>query len=190
MEMKQISASRLQIDLTQEDLRTMDLTYDQIDQQQIKTRLFILSLLEAARRTTGFQPDSQVFIEVYPNETGGCTVFLSDLGFYKYNKWRVRRRAVSPVAYQFDDIDILIAGSVKLFRHYAHRIHKSMLYRVKENWVLVVYPLDIVESITLYFLDEYALRCGEGKLAAAWLDEHGRCILKENAIDLISAYFG
>ncbi len=187
MEMKQISARRLQIDLTKDDLTAMNLTYDQIDYQQSKTKILILSLLETARLTTGFQPNSRVFIEVYPNEQGGCTVFLSDLSTHETRRWRVRRHVASPVIYAFDDIDVLIVGTVKLFRRCSHRIRKSMLYRLEKSWRLVIYPLDVVENITLSFLDEYAPRCGEGELAATWLDEHGERVLPENAVDLISA---
>ncbi|MEM1485411.1 adaptor protein MecA [Oscillospiraceae bacterium PP1C4] len=190
MEMKQINARRLQIKLTEEDLRTMNLTYEQIDYQKAQTRTLMLSLLETAQLTTDFQPNSRVFIEVYPNEQGGCTVYFSDLSTQSSGRWRVRRHVASPVIYAFDDVDTLITGSVKLFRSCSHRIRKSMLYRMGKSWRLVIYPLDIVENITLSFLDEYAPRCGEGELAAVWLDEHGEQVLTENAVDLLSAYFG
>lgn len=192
MEFKQINTRCLQIELTKEDLQTMDLTYETIDYQKAQTRALILSLLETARMTTDFQPDTRVFIEVYPNEEGGCTIYFSDIDEDEKEpkRWRVRRRVTSPVVYAFDDIDILISGSVKLFHRCSHRIRKSALYRIGESWRLVIYPLDVLENITLSFLDEYAPRCGEGELAAVWLEEHAEKVLTENAVDLLSAYFG
>lgn len=168
----------------------MGLTYEQIDYEKEQTRTLMLSLLETARLTTDFSPDTRVFIEVFPANEGGCTIYFSDLGTGEPKRWRVRRRSVSPAVYQFDDINNLIDCAVKLFRLYSHRIRKSSLYRVETGWRLALYPLDILENVTLPFVDEYAPRCGEGELAAVWLEEHGTCILADNAVDVLSSYFG
>ena len=39
-------------------------------------------------------------------------------------------------------------------------------------------------------LDEFARRCGEGTLAKAWLGEHARTVVDDNAVGLLCAYFG
>ncbi|WP_368236540.1 adaptor protein MecA [Anaerotruncus rubiinfantis] len=190
MEIKQISPRRLQIQLTEADLRAAGLAFDEIDCADPKSRGLFLSLLETARMTTDFSPRAKVFIEVYPDDAGGCTVYLSDLSRLKTKRWKVRRPVSVPVIYSFTDVDTLINGSVKLFRRCSHRIRKSALYRLDGGWKLMIYPLDTVENITLSFLDEYAECCGEGPLAAAWLEEHGELVVREDAVDLISAYFG
>ena len=102
----------------------------------------------------------------------------------------MRRRQSLPVVYAFEDVDDLIHGSVKLFGRCSHRIRKSALYRVRGGWRLAVYPLDAREGLSLSLLDEYAPRCGQGPLAAAWLEEHGDRLVEDNAVDLLSAYFG
>lgn len=190
MEMRQLDAHRLQILLTREDLSERDLCYDALDSGDPQTRGLFLSLLETARQRANFTPREKVFIEAYPDGADGCIVYLSDRAPRTAQRWRVRRPARVPVIYRFADVDELIQGSVKLFRRCSHRIQKSALYRAGREWRLVIYPLDTTERMTLSFLDEYADRCGEGALAAAWLDEHGELLVARDAVDLLSAYFG
>lgn len=190
MEIKPIDAHRLEIVLSQEELFSAGVLYEQLDCRKPPTRALLLSLLEAARLRADFTPDTQVLVEAFPDGTGGCVFCFSDRSPRAPKRWRVQRRVPSPVVYAFDDVDTLIDGSVKLFRRCSHRIRKSTLYRLGKSWRLVIYPLDVLENITLSFLDEFAPRCGEGATAAAWLDEHAERIVAENAVDLLSAYFG
>ena len=189
MEIKQIDSRRLKILLSGEDLDAINLSYEQIDYQNPETREFLFSLLETACLTTEFKANSRVAIEIYPTNQRGCVVYFSALDDPP-KRWKVRRHIVSPAIYLFDDVDTLIKGSVKLFHRASHRILKSSLYRGEGRYWLVIYPLDMVENITLAFLDEYASRCGEGLLVASWLDEHAQLILKDHAVDLLCSYFG
>ena len=56
--------------------------------------------------------------------------------------------------------------------------------------MLAVYPARERQDDTLMLLDEFARRCGEGALAKAWLGEHARTVVDDNAVGLLCAYFG
>lgn len=189
MKISKISNHQLCIELSRAELRAMDITFDDISHESEDTQTLMISLLEAARLSTGFDPQTKVFIEVLPSAAGGCSIYFSDIDEDDMSSFQPKTRVPSPVIYAFDDIDHLIAGAVKLFRRCSHRILKSTLYKVRDSWRLAIYPLDIIENISLALLDEFAPRCGQGEVAAAWLEEYADKILAENAVDLLSAYF-
>lgn len=189
MEFRQLGPFRVRINLSRDELDTMGLSYDTLDYGSARTRALLFSLLEKARADTGFEPVGRVLVEAYPDEGGGCRIEFSGSSA-AVRRWRVKRSAQLPVIYAFDDVDTLIACAVKLFGRCAHRIQKSALYHAGKSWLLAVYPARERQDDTLMLLDEFARRCGEGALAKAWLGEHARTVVGDNAVGLLCAYFG
>lgn len=189
VEIRQIDPQHVHIELTREELKAESLSYGEIDYQRPETRRWLRTLLETARREAGFKAQTHAVVEVWPAPDGGCTVDISSCE-REPRRWKVKRHAACPVMYGFEDVNTLIESSLVLFRRASHRIHRSGLYRINKRWILVLYPLDVVENITLSIMDEYAPRCGEGALSAAWVYEHAEPVVREDAIDLMFAYFG
>ncbi|MBC8584506.1 adaptor protein MecA [Youxingia wuxianensis] len=191
MDIRMLGPDRIQIILSKEDMRLMDITYETIDYTNEETKKLILELLDIVQMATDFQPNkSKLFVEVYPTGEGGCSIYFSAVEIAEKKRYRIKKNVTGPLIYRFLDIDALISASVRLFKLYCHRVLKSSLYQLKSSWQLVIYPLDSIENVTARFMDEYAERWGEGELAAAYVEEHGTLIIKENAIDLLAAYFG
>ncbi len=190
MEIKQLGRNRMSIRLSEPELTALGLSNEGIDCANPATQAMVLALLEIAEKEVGFQPEDCLLVRIYLLEDGGCALLFASPQDGPPRRWKVRRHAVSPVIYAFSDVDALIGGSVKLFQRYAHRIRKSMLYRINGEWRLAVYPLDVLENRSLAVLDEFGPRWGEGPVAAAWLDEHAELLIEKDAIDLLSSYFG
>ena len=125
--------------------------------------------------------------QIVPDGEGGCTILLR--GRSPSGGVLPARAEASPVIYAFEDVDLLIRGAVRLFGRCAHRIRKSALYRVPHGWRLLLWPLDWGEGISLGMMDEYAPRCGQGPLAAAWVAEHGHLLVERDAVGMLSSYF-
>ena len=85
-------------------------------------------------------------------------------------------------------MDTVIDASVKLFRQMGHRVYKSSLYRLGQSYYLAIYPLDGPRGKTAGFLSEYAPLAGRGSLFVSYLEEHGRVIVENRAIDILSYY--
>ncbi len=190
MEIKRLGNSRLSIRISEPELTALGFSCEMVDCASQATEAMVLALLEIAEKEVGFQPEDCLVVRIEPLEDGGCLLLFSSPQDRPPRRWKVRRHAASPVIYAFSDVDALIGGSVKLFQRYAHRIRKSMLYRINGEWRLAVYPLDILENRSLAVLDEFGPRWGEGPVAAAWLDEHAELLIEKDAIDLLSSYFG
>lgn len=191
MEIQLISSDQLKISLTEMDLEKLGVTYDSLDYSDPQTKKAILSLLMQAKKTTGFDPHhAKLYVEVYPEDEGGCTLFFTSVQKKPASHRSTDACPCGPVIFEFSNLDILVDASCKLFCQYGHRIYKSFLYRLDESYRLIIYPLDSVDNVTVGFLCEYGRMVGEGELLAAFVAEHGQCIIRDNAIDTLTKYMG
>lgn len=93
------------------------------------------------------------------------------------------------LVFTFDNCDDMLEGCARLFSLYCHRVRKSSLYYLGGRYHLILSPLDGRRGLSAAFLSEYADLTGRGDLAASFIEEHGRPIAEENAIDRIAYYF-
>lgn len=195
MEIRIVSSQKIKVVLSQEDMRRMNLTYDTLEHNNPQVRLCILQVLKEARALTGFYfQDSRVLIETFPNpeELGGCILYISSIpekeGLGIERLPAAELSPVEPVVFRFQELEVLIAAAGKLFSQYCHRIYKSSLCRVQEEYFLIIYPLDQAESLTVRFLQEYGQLVGKGEIYFALAREHGRLLMENDALETISRY--
>ncbi|MEG2038689.1 MAG: adaptor protein MecA, partial [Oscillospiraceae bacterium] len=189
VEILMINSQKIKVILDKQDMEKMNITVESLDYLTAQARKTILRILADAKQKTGFEPiGTKLYIETFPEETGGCILLLSSRPEEKKLPEATKMSPAGPVLFGFEDLEILITASCKLFRRYCHRVYKSSLYRLENIYVLMVYPLDKVDRLTVSFLCEFGEKLGEGVVAAAVVEEHGTAILKENAIDTISEY--
>jgi negative regulator of genetic competence, sporulation and motility len=184
MDFHLIHPSKLKITLTADDMQAMELCYERMELSDPATRKALRLLLEQAGRAVHFQPrGAKLFIEVYSSEGESCVLYFTLLP----ESDKGRASGVVPVLFQFDDLETVIQGAAGVLRRYGHRIYQSSLYRVGSEYRLVILPLDYADRLSEYFLAEYGRRIGEGDLAAAFTEEHGKELIKDNAIEVLAA---
>lgn len=186
MDFHMIHENKLKVILTAADLEGFGIDYDSMDYQDPHTRKALLRILEQGRAETGFDPrKAKLFIEVYPCEGNGCVLFFTCLR----QPHAAAKTAMEPVLFAFDSVDALTEGAVKVYSRYGHRIYRSSLYQMEGTYRLVVYPLDYADRLSVYFLTEFGEKIGEGRLMASYTQEHGREIIRDNAIEKLSEFF-
>jgi len=80
MELLLISENKIKISLTKADLDGYSITSDDIDYDNTETRRVFWTLLDEAKRKTGFDAaKSRIFIQIYPGRDGGCELYVSKL---------------------------------------------------------------------------------------------------------------
>mgnify|MGYP000860842302 CR=1 FL=1 len=189
MNFKMISEHKLKVILTKEELLRFDLCYDRLDYRAEDTKKLLSDILLRARSLSGFDPtDSKLFIEVYPDNLGGCVFYFTALPDSPPED-DTEKAVPRPVVFVFENLDILIDACTRLFRLYCHRVYKSSVYRLGGSYRLVVYLLDSTDSVTPAFLQEYGRLLSDSPLQAAYIEEHGQAIIEGTAIDTIAAYF-
>lgn len=81
MEILLISDAKLKVMMTREDMQTYALEGDEIDYDTTETRKAFWSILDEAKRRTGFDAaKDKVLIQLYPSKDGGCELFVTKLG--------------------------------------------------------------------------------------------------------------
>ncbi len=181
MELRKIAPQWVEVHLSGAELNGLGLSPREETHQEE-----LAALAKAACSAVGIylrHPTTQI----KEDQEGGCTVLLQGQESLKGPLSRLEKEI--PVAYAFEDVDQLIHGATRLFHRCSHRIRKSALYQVPHGWRLLLWPLDLREGVSLRVMDEYAPRCGQGPLAAAWLAEHGRLLVERDAVGLLSSYF-
>lgn len=184
---KLIAGDKLKVVLTSEETRILGISYDSLERSLSHTKRILLRLLEEAGDAAGFRPgpDAQLYIEIYPNEHRGCTVYFTALP----EEDEAPNRAYDPVVFAFQEPEGMISASIRLFSWLGHRLLRSALYRLDGTYFLIIHPLDGSDGLTAGFLSEYGERLRHSALSASYVEEHGLPILTERAVDTLSYYF-
>ena len=184
---KLVTGDKLKVILTSEEMRVLGITFEGLERSLFHAKRVLLRLLDEAGDAAGFRPgpEAQLYIEVYPNERRGCTIYFTALP----DEIETAPEAFEPVVFTFADCEAMIGASLRLFRWFGHRLLRSALYRFDGLYFLIIHPLDGADGLTSGFLSEYGSRLRHGALAASYVEEHGLPILTERAVDTLSYYF-
>jgi len=180
---------RLKISLTKPEAEDLPVDLDRFDLNDTQARKLLKSLLEKGKSATGFSPkDTKLFVEIYPDKAGVYALFFTALeqkaGSRNDIPW------IRPSVFAFRNADDLCDGCVELAKLYGHRIISSSIYRYKNEYALIIYPLDYSDRLSSYLMAEYARKAGDGDIITAHVEEHGKAIVEGNAIETMSQYFG
>lgn len=81
MELLLITENKLKISLSRDDLDDLGIACDDIDYNNTETRRVFWSILDEAKHATGFDAAiSRIFIQIYPDNIGGCEMYVSRIG--------------------------------------------------------------------------------------------------------------
>ena len=196
MRIEAITRRKIVVELSAEDMTTLDITYEALDYASVETRRVIWVILDRVRESTGcdIDPSGQLLIDAMPRPTGGCILFFTlrggeaeiaepvniaaSLENAAYPRV-LRKQEQLLAAFEFTCLDALLdcAGV------YARRLHfggeplfsRSELYRERrgERYRLLVCPAREPAALKQFF-SEYARFCGEDAFAAHHTREHWR----------------
>ncbi len=127
MELLLISENKIKISLTKADLDAYSITSDDIDYDNTETRRVFWTLLDEAKRKTGFDAaKSRIFIQIYPSRDGGCELYVSKISraerdeelssnvLRELSKIKEEAKEKKTQVYLFDEINSLIAACRRL----------------------------------------------------------------------------
>lgn len=192
MRIEAITRRKIVVELSAEDMTTLDITYEALDYASVDTRRVIWVILDRVRECTGcdIDPSGQLLIDAMPRPTGGCILFFplragaSDGAEPPAEPFAppcetehaLRRQEQLLAAFEFPDLDALLdcAGA------YARALNggdalftRSELYgeRRGPRYRLLVCPAREPAAVRQFF-SEYARPCGEDAFAAHQTREH------------------
>lgn len=176
-------------------MAALDIEYDRLDYADRRTRMAILELLSRAQLLTGFDGfGGKLYIEVYPDEAGGCTFCFTVLRARAVRQGEKRAAGPLPDApcapelFGFETINRLIAAASSLYRRAGHRIYRSALYRWAGRYYLLLVPFRPKDPLLRAILSEYCALTGRRVPALAFLREHGQQLAEEDAVERLAGY--
>jgi hypothetical protein len=186
MRIEAITRRKIVVELNNEDLEHLDITYDALDYASAETRRVIWVILDKVRESTGcdIDPSGQLLIDAMPRPTGGCILFFTvrggcaepfSMGCVPERVLRKQEQRLA--AFEFTGADALLDCAHAYAR--ALRSEEDRLFSGCELFVgaetgayrLLVCPAQELDRLQQFF-GEYARFCGENSFAAENTREH------------------
>lgn len=172
------------VELTEQDMLGLEITYEEMDYSTIETRRVIWTLLDEAGKALGreLDPTKRMIIEAMP-KNGGCVLsftILDDRKRYLPRKQLLKKQSRSIIC-DFDCIDSLYKAAQALR---LNNCTESSLYELGGKYRLVVNASEnpaLIRSL----LSEFGTTENACPLLCDFTKEHWRELIAENAVSLL-----
>lgn len=186
MDLLLISDNKIKISLTKADLDSYSITCDDIDYDNTETRRVFWALLDEVNKKTGFDAaKSRVFIQIYPDKSGGCEIYVSRIkgetvprGTLALSVCETENRECGrSEVFSFDNVEDMLSVCRRLMNtgysgsSAAYTDESGRFYLTAESGC---------ES-ELYFITEYGVRHTSPSIPL-YIKEHCREICLDNAV--------
>ena len=199
-----IREDKLKVLLTPFDMMKYELTCEKLDYDNTETRKAIWSILDFAKQETGFDAAiGKIRIEVYPEKSGGCAIYItklrsSDLPSHEPMNETIAKATPASgkttVVYQFKETDSLIRVC-RFLSHRGYQDESRAFFETLEKGE-VRYFLEIRESAsaslkkTRYlkenlFIEEFGEKL-ESEESVFYLHERTFPICTDNAVQTLA----
>jgi negative regulator of genetic competence, sporulation and motility len=193
MEWIRISQNKLKIMLSAQDTAHYALDCKKADGSDEGSRAAFREILSDVQRETGFEAaEDKVYIQMYPSKEGGCELFVTRIGLLlsdgsaparpkAVRSQEKRRRTGCDKALYFTELESLLLLCRRL--SLKSQIEKSQLWRDEQGgWWLLVANASACPALALR---EFGSEIPHER-AALYLTEHGTCLCKKEAVQLLS----
>ncbi len=187
-----IDEKTIKILLSVQDMQEFHLTYEQMDYNDTVTRKAILSIVQKIRQDTPVDLEmNKLFIEAFPDTAGGCILYVNLIEPQQMQSIKSGKQSFdTPLIFLLGNIDLVAGVSARLLQEYSHLIIHSSLYWMEERYCLLLYTYCRMEKKIICILKEYGSYLGKGAILSAFIREHGKEILNDNAIETITQSIG
>ena len=171
--------NKIVISLSNEDMITLDITFEDLDYQNIETRRVIWTLLDEARQTLNKDINlcEKMLIEVSKNIEGGCTIYFTMLPESSHtgtNRLIMKKEPPEIVA-TFKNFSS-IEDFFERYKILGDSICESELYIYESGYALILEPkLSKRQSIELC-ISEFGSLCPSNAITLSHIREYGNKI--------------
>ncbi len=186
MKINSPAENKIIVDLNEQDMLELDITYEEMDYSTIETRRVIWTVLDAAGKVLGktLDPSRRMIIEAVPRSEGGCTLLFTILENCKngLKQKSTLRKQVERLICEFCDLDSLFSAVSKLEN--AEICTESSLYENNGNYRLIISSPFDTARLRRYFSEFCNVSVCE-KLVYEFTKEHWQIIAADNALSLL-----
>ena len=136
---------RIAVELSDEDMDELEITYEDLDYSNIETRRVLWTILDEARQALGKEINlsEKMLIEAVPSGKGGCTIYFTVL--QKPSEKNIQSRLSKgscSCSLQFSDVNALI--DLQEF-HRLNKRPKAAVYQ-RQTYRLLLFPKPRIKS--------------------------------------------
>ncbi len=204
MKFNMINKNKLQIIISEEDLKNRNMTkWDTMPNQQ-EIHHILHDLLEEAREACGFDvgDNAQLMIEAFPMTGKSMLITVTKVGeglpfgFPSPEQFREMTQDLLDAVMQIDDLpeldlaegmfrfeqleSIIQVGQLLSDVHYSG---DSQLFRYNDQYYLAIMEYEWLTDYGIGLLEEYSVPVNT---SIAFFQEHGECIMEHKALDILS----
>ena len=186
MKINSPAEDRIIVDLSEQDMLGLNITYEEMDYSTIETRRVIWTVLDEAGKALGreFDPSRRMIIEASPKRGGGYTLSFTMLDGRKLHgaQKQFLKKQEKNILCEFENADILMKATqcLKNLGSVA-----SSLYESDGKYRLILSGSEDMPKIRQSF-SEFGISENCSELVCCFTKEHWNLLIRENAINKIS----
>ena len=213
MELIVVNSQKLKIILDKDDMLSFDISGEDLDYSSAKTRKALGNILERAKAETGFDTgNDRLYIQVFLSVDGGCEMFftkrarlLPEPESKSCSLLKKKYATASDYSCEYgryiaksDNIDNIIDLCIRLKKEGFYGA--SSLYELKGGYILTLdfrhrfsfasEECGLPDFSRFSFICAYAEISYADPIPSAYIEEHGKAIIKETAVETICESFG
>lgn len=171
------------VELTEQDMLGLDITYDEMDYSTTETRRVIWTLLDEAGKALGreLDPSRRMIIEAIPKSEGGCVLNFTLLDTAKRinPQKQFLKKQSGCILCEFDNLDILYRAAENCVFS-----GESSLYESDGKYRLFLKSTDDIRNISRRFSEFGTVTECDG-LTCEYTKEHWNLLAHKNAVSLL-----
>ncbi len=176
---------RIIVDLTDEDMRELDITYEDMDYSTIETRRVIWTVLDAAGKSLGreIDPSNRMIIEASPKSGGGCVLYFTILEGQRIKPYlrSTLKKQEKTLLCEFSSLDDMFRAAESCRILTAH----SSLFESGGKYRLIITPHAEMNPIKRHFA-EFCSAISSQSSECEFTREHWHMLIDGNALDTLS----
>lgn len=170
--------NKIKISLTDNEVLAFFGTYERITDMNAGTRLTVALLLKEGLADYPDEFDGDILVEIRARESAGCTITVSPAE-------KKRKSGKYYVCFDFADSSSMTDAVSRLYL--SRRVRgESSLYLISGIYRLII---SCGSAKDLFFMNEYCIRSDSSAEVFAFTEEHGKPIVKNNAVSVIGRAF-
>jgi adapter protein MecA 1/2 len=192
MRLERLTANKIKIFLTSDDLFERGLSKEDIWKDSIKWNQLFHDLLEEASEEFDVEIQGSVAVEIFSLQAQGMIMIITmddsiedeEILYDGFIEMQVRVEGCEDLLYEFENFEDIISLCKRFF---ALNINGGTLYSLNNRYFILLSQLDqVINEKAASLLSEYG---NASILSSHVLDEYGKKIINNNAVETITRFF-
>lgn len=193
MKIEVINIQTIKVILKDSDMQKLKINYIDMDYDDPDTKNAIISILCHVKEEKNINlMEEKLFIEAFPTIYDGCILYINILSAKSNeplieDECNIEKKSEfnTPLIFTFHNLDYLSEACSKVDFLYDHIILKNSLYHSNETYYLLIYTYFKLDDKIINIVKEYGSYLGKGNIKCAFVKEHCKNIINQDAIKKI-----